>query len=171
MFLAKKVIVDVKQHIRQQPSPSVVITLPISSRKKVKPSSMKTWYGKTEKVKKNKGWKCPAPGTVPLPALSARRFCRAPGRSWHYLGTSTVSTHSRGRRTLALVCIAQSGTPMTMKSINCPSMKHSKCACGSSKLAQPRLVALPQQPPPRAEGQLGIGAQRGVLPSPGLTGS
>lgn len=46
-----------------------------------------------------------------------------------------VSTHSWGHLTLALICIARSGTLTTRKNIKCPSTKHSKWTCGSSKLA------------------------------------
>ena len=45
------------------------------------------------------------------------------------------SACTAGDTTLALVCIAQSGTLRTRKNIKCPSAKHSKWTCGSSKLA------------------------------------
>lgn len=75
---------------------------------------------------------------VPSPWDSPPTWVKAtalPGRSRHSPGTSMVSTPSWGHLTVALVCIAQSGTLTTREHIKCPSTNHSKRTRGSSKLA------------------------------------
>lgn len=75
---------------------------------------------------------------VPSPWDSPSTWVKStalPGRSRHSPGTSMVSTPSWGHLTVALVCIAQSGTLTTREHIKCPSTNHSKRTCGSSKLA------------------------------------